>query len=79
MKLFYTIKGRYIVQISCILYELYQMRQIIFFRTKYYRYVLFIRCVEPIIYNEHVVSFRQKTLKHCSFAAELINNFVAAV
>ena len=42
-------------------------------------YVLFIRCVEPIIYNEHVVSFRQKTLKHSSFAAELINNFVAAV
>ena len=39
---------------------------------------IIIRCVELIMYNEHVVSFRQKTLEHCSFAAAYQQFLLAA-
>ena len=39
---------------------------------------IIIRCVEPIMYNEHVVSFRQKPLSIVLLPLLLINNFIAA-
>ena len=39
---------------------------------------IIIRCVELIMYNEHVVSFRQKPLSIVLLPLLLINNFIAA-
>ena len=56
--------------------QIYQMCVKIFFEERDNEGII-IRCVEPIMYNEHVVSFRQKPLSIVLLPL-LINNFAAA-
>ena len=57
--------------------QIYQMCVRIFFEERDNEGII-IRCVEPIMYNEHVVSFRQKPLSIVLLPLLLINNFIAA-
>ena len=57
--------------------QIYQMCVKIFFEERDNEGII-IRCVEPIMYNEHVVSFRQKPLSIVLLPLLLINNFIAA-